>query len=112
MLKRALEGGFLTPCQVRGSGNVRVDINHLLFVDDTLIICKASKDEMTHLCWLLMWFEAISGLKINLEKSELFLVGLGDDARSWLLRLGVKVGSIPPTYLGLPLGAYFKSRAT
>ena len=88
MLKGALEGGFLTPCQVRGSGNVRVDINHLLFVDDTLIFCKASKDEMTHLCWLLMWFEAISGLKINMEKSELFLVGLGDDAKELAFKVG------------------------
>ncbi|RVW88498.1 hypothetical protein CK203_043835 [Vitis vinifera] len=29
-----------------------------------------SQDQLTHLSWLLMWFEACSGLKINLEKSE------------------------------------------
>ena len=72
MLKRALEGSFLTPCQVSGKGNERVDVSHLLFVDDTLIFCKASKDEMKHLCWLFMRFETISGLKINMEKSKLF----------------------------------------
>ena len=80
MFKRAGEGGFLTPCQVREKGNERVDVTHLLFDDNTLIFCKVSKDEMTHLGWLLMCFEAISGLKINMEKSELFLMILGDDA--------------------------------
>ena len=34
MLKRAVEGGFLTPCEVRGKGNERVDVSHLLFADD------------------------------------------------------------------------------
>ena len=80
MFKRAGEGGFLTPCQVREKGNERVDVTHLLFDDNTLIFCKISKDEMTHLGWLLMCFEAISSLKINMGKSELFLVILGHDA--------------------------------
>ena len=30
---------------------------------------------MAYLCWLLLWFEAILGLKINPSKSELTLVG-------------------------------------
>ena len=39
---------------------------------------------MTYLSWLLMWFEACSGLRINLDKSELILVGrdLGPFLRS------------------------------
>ena len=41
MYKRAVEGGFLTPCQVRGKGNERVDVSHLLFADDIIIFCKA-----------------------------------------------------------------------
>ena len=32
---------------------------------------------MTYLCWLLMWFEACSKLRINVEKSELIPVGSG-----------------------------------
>ena len=111
MLKRAVEGGFLTPCQVKGKGSERVDVSHFLFANDTLIFCKASKDDMTHLDWLFMCFEAISGLKINLEKSELFLVGTGDDAEDLAFEVGCKVGSLPSTYLGLPLGAAFKSMA-
>ena len=52
-------------------------MSHLLFVDDTLVFCEASQDQMAYLCWLLMWFKAISGLKINMDKSELILVGCG-----------------------------------
>ena len=38
------------------------------------MFCQASQDQLTYLSWLLMWFEAVSGLRINLEKSELILV--------------------------------------
>ena len=31
--------------------------------------------KMANLCLLLMWFEAILGLKVNMEKSKLILVG-------------------------------------
>ena len=64
--------GSVTPCQVRGRGGGSVEVSHLLFTDDTLIFCRASKDQMTHLCWLLMWFEAISGLKIIWIKVKRF----------------------------------------
>ena len=30
---------------------------------------------MAHLSWILLWFEAFSGLNINLEKSCVMLVG-------------------------------------
>ena len=46
-------------------------MSHLLFVDDTLIFYEASQDQVSHLCLLLMWSEALSELKINLEKSEI-----------------------------------------
>ena len=48
---------------------------HLLFLSDTLIFCKDTIEEMVHLSWILLWFEAISGLRINLEKSTVMAVG-------------------------------------
>ena len=56
-----------------------------------------------------MWFEAVSGLRINLEKSELIPVGRVENIDDLALDFGCKVGSLPSTYLGLPLGALFKS---
>ncbi|RVX00840.1 putative ribonuclease H protein [Vitis vinifera] len=67
------------------------------------------RDQLTYLSWLLMWFEACSGLKVNLEKSELIPVGRVNDIEDLALELGCKVGGLPSSYLGLPLGAPFKS---
>ena len=74
-LKRVVDGGFMSGCKVKGRTEEGVQISHLLFADDTLLFCQASQDHLTYLSWLLMWFEAVSRLRINLEKSELIPVG-------------------------------------
>ena len=58
-----------------------------------------------------MWFEAILGLRINLDNNELILVGYVKNVEDLAAKLGCKVGSLPSSYLGLPLGAPFKSVA-
>ncbi|RVW99076.1 Transposon TX1 uncharacterized 149 kDa protein [Vitis vinifera] len=55
------------------------------------------------------WDSTISGLNINLEKSEILPVGSVENAEVLASKLGCKVGSLPSTYLGLPLGAPHKS---
>lgn len=74
-------------------------ITHLLFADDTLVFCKASQDQMAYLSWLLIWFEAIFGLRINLEKSEILPMGRVENLELLALKLGCKVGVLP---LGAP----------
>ena len=64
---------------------------------------------MTYLSWLLIWFEACSGLRINLEKNELISMGRVHNIEDLALELGCKVGGLPSCYLGMPLGALFKS---
>ncbi|WJZ85301.1 hypothetical protein VitviT2T_004846 [Vitis vinifera] len=108
-LKRAMDGGFILGCRVKGRSEERVQISHLLFADDTLVFCKASQDHLTYLSWLLMWFEVVSGLRINLEKSELIPVGRVENIDDLALDFVCKVGSLSSTYLSFPLGAPFKS---
>ncbi|RVW88076.1 Transposon TX1 uncharacterized 149 kDa protein [Vitis vinifera] len=108
-LQRAVEGGYLSGCRVKGRSEEGALISHLLFADDTLVFCKPSQDHLTHLSWLLMWFEAASGLRINLDKSELIPVGRVENMDDLAWEFGCKVGSLPSTYLGMPLGASFKS---
>ena len=59
---------------------------------------------MTYLNWILCWFEAVSGLRIYLAKSEIIPVGEVDEILEMVVELGCKVGQLPSTYLGLPLG--------
>ena len=75
LFKRAKEGGVLSGWQLSDRGGAGVEITHLLFADDTLVICEPSIDQVSYLSWLLMWFEAMSGLKVNLDKSEIIAVG-------------------------------------
>ena len=92
-----------------GRGGEGVTVSRLLFADDTLVFCDASKEHVKVLSWGFMWFEAISGLKINLHKSELIPVGVVPNFKDLARVLGYKVGSLLSCYLGLPLGVAFKS---
>ncbi|RVW54709.1 NADH dehydrogenase [ubiquinone] flavoprotein 2, mitochondrial [Vitis vinifera] len=56
-----------------------------------------------------MWFESILGLKVNLSKTEAIPVGEGILMETLASVLGCKIGSLPTSYLGLPLGAPYKS---
>ena len=56
-----------------------------------------------------MLFEALLGLKINLNKSEIIPIGPVAYVEELASELGCKVGSLPTSYLGLPLGAKHKA---
>ena len=60
---------------------------------------------------MLFWFEVSSGLKINFDKSVLFSVGEVVNVVDLVAELGCRVGRLPSTYLGLPLGVAHKSVA-
>ncbi|KAL6336249.1 hypothetical protein AAG906_014418 [Vitis piasezkii] len=53
--------------------------------------------------------DAIFGLKVNRDKSEVILVGRIDSLENIVSMMGCRVGKLPTSYLGLPLGAPFKS---
>lgn len=95
---------------MRGRGG-EGEVSHLshLFTHDTLVFHEASQDQVVHLSWLLMWFEALLELKINLDESELVPIGWVEHAEELVLELGCKEGKLPSTYLGLPLGSPFRS---
>ena len=105
LIDRAMEGNFLFSCKVSGRGEEGLVLTHLLYADDTLIFCGVDQIQLVYLRWLLMWFEALSGLRINLSKSEIIPVERVDGYEALAAELGCKVGSLLASYLGLPLGA-------
>jgi hypothetical protein len=84
-------------------------VNHLLFADDMLIFCGAQEEQIRYLRCIFLCFEAISGLRINLEKSKVVPISAVEDVDRLAHLLGCQVASLPLTYLGLPLGASYKS---
>ena len=101
--------GFIYGCRFRGRDGTSFIISNLLFIDDTIVFCEASEDQLLHLSWVLFWFEASSGLKINLDKSVLLPVGEVINAVDLAIKLGCCIRSLPSTYLGLPFEAAHKS---
>ena len=81
----------------RGEG---VEISHLLFTNDALVFSEPSQDLLTYLSWL-----------VNLEKSELVLVGRVNNLEEWALEFGYKVGALPSSYFDFFSGSPFKSVA-
>ena len=105
MLKRVVEGSFISGCRFSGRDGGDIVISHLLYADDTIPFCEANSEQLMYLRWTLMWFEAFSGLKINLIKSVIIPLSRVDNVEELAAELGCGVGSLPSTYLGLPLGA-------
>ncbi|RVX23817.1 hypothetical protein CK203_000161 [Vitis vinifera] len=70
------------------------------------------KRASTNLSWILAWFEAASGLRINLAKSALIPVGQVDELEEMAAELGCRLGALPTVYLGLPLGAHHKTSSS
>ena len=108
MLRRTEEGlirGFKAG-KARGNG---LSISHLLFADDTIVFCDAIPDQLLHLRMVLGCFEAVTGLGVNMGKSELVPVGEVNNVSVLADILCCKVGALPMTYLGMPLGSSFKA---
>ena len=105
LITRAVEGGFIHGCRIWRGREQAVNITHLLFADDTIVFCEAKKEALLHLGWILFWFEATLGLKINLDKSMLIPVGEVEGVLEMAAEIGCRVGQLPTIYLGLPLGA-------
>lgn len=72
-------------------------------------MCKPSEEQLKYLRCVIRCFEVVSGLKVNLRKSRIFGIGQVDNLGRLADCLGYSVGSLPSTYLGLPLGASYKN---
>lgn len=66
----------------------------VLFANDILVFYEASYSQLIYLYWLLIWFEVISVVKINLDKSELILVVKVGNVEDLTVELGYQVGNL------------------
>ena len=75
------------------------------YVDDTLIIMEGCNEQLKALKEILNVFTLATGLKVNFSKSQMVLVNVPQDKLQLLSAcFGCATGSLPFTYLGLPLG--------
>lgn len=75
------------------------------YADDTLIIMEGDARQLFFLKSLLQIFSDSTGLKVNYNKSMMLPINLSEGKLEHLARtFGCSAGSLPFTYLGLPLG--------
>jgi hypothetical protein len=83
---------------------VQGGVTHLQYADDTILLIENDEESTLTVKLILYCFEAMSGLKINYQKSEVFGVGVEQvDLARVAMMLNCEVGSFPMKYLGLPI---------
>jgi hypothetical protein len=75
------------------------------YADNTFLILQADARQLFFLKALLNSFETASGLRVNYNKSQILPINVGHNRLQHLANtFGCQVGSLPFTYLGLPMG--------
>ena len=111
LLKKTKESNLIRGFHVGDVNAVGVRISHLLFAGDTILFCDASREQLLSIRLVLSCFQAFTGLKINIGKSEIIPVGEVNNIVALANILQCRVGRLPMKYLGMPLGTSFKSAA-
>lgn len=79
-------------------------LTHFQYADDTILFIKNEEYNIRVLKFLLFCFEKMFGMKINYQKSEVYVLGVSKEEELRVANmLNYKVGSLPFTYLGLPM---------
>jgi hypothetical protein len=99
MLENAKNSGHikgLMPHLIEGG------ITHLQYADDTVIFMEMEEQTVVNVKFLLYCFENMSGLKINYQKSEVYVLGCTKEEEIKVVEmLNCNVGQLPMKYLGV-----------
>lgn len=111
MVEAVVRGGFIASFFMENNRDGDLSISHLLFSDDTLIFYNVDCNQIQALRAILLCFKAISGLKVNLKKSELVLVGEVRLLNLLIGLLGCEIVSLRMKYLELLWEQHSKQKA-
>ncbi|GJY55047.1 RNA-directed DNA polymerase, eukaryota [Tanacetum coccineum] len=103
---RVIEAGSFTGIKIDSS----VTLSHLFYADDAIFIGEWSRDNLKCIMHVLHCFSLLSGLSLNLKKSQLLGVGIPDSTVSLAAdMIGCSVLHTPFKYLGIPVGGNMNS---
>lgn len=79
-------------------------IMSLQYADDTILFSNANESFLLNLKHIIMWFEQVSGMRVNFHKSEVLTLNMEIEETHRVARIfSCPVGSFPLKYLGVPL---------
>ncbi|GJX55563.1 RNA-directed DNA polymerase, eukaryota, reverse transcriptase zinc-binding domain protein [Tanacetum coccineum] len=86
-------------------GNPGIHLSHFFYVDDVVLVTEWNYRDMDNILRLFNVFFLATGLRINVQKSNIYGVGVSTEEVEDIGRvIGCSTGSFPFTYLGLPIG--------
>nr|XP_043630062.1 uncharacterized protein LOC122601362 [Erigeron canadensis] len=113
----AMEGLHVAVEDMKLSGTIRglkvgnISLSHLIYADDVLFLADWSEENLINIKTIFTCFYLSSGLRINLQKSRLYGVGVnGVEADRFASIMGCGRGVFPFTYLSVPIGANMKRK--
>ncbi|GKE14816.1 putative RNA-directed DNA polymerase, eukaryota, reverse transcriptase zinc-binding domain protein, partial [Tanacetum coccineum] len=87
-------------------GSPDLTLSHLFYGDDVIITTEWNPGDLDNIIRVLHVFYLASGLEININKTDIYGIGVSYDEVSNMARNSRCVaGSFPFTYLGLPIGS-------
>ncbi|XP_057748092.1 uncharacterized protein LOC130967294 [Arachis stenosperma] len=103
MVAEAVRNGRISPLLV---GRDNIELSHFQFADDTILFCPPETETILNYKRLLLYFELMSGLSINFDKSNLIFVNCESE---WVTNicgiLGCTEAVLPVRYLEISLEA-------
>ncbi len=95
MLRRSVERGFIKGFEVGRDMHSGVCVSH--------------PEQLLYIRMVLTCFGVVTGLKVNMTKSEMVPIGEVNGLSALADLLYCRIGSLPLQYLGMPLGASYKA---
>nr|GEY23912.1 RNA-directed DNA polymerase, eukaryota [Tanacetum cinerariifolium] len=100
-VSRAVNDGVFKGLQIYDS----MDLSHLFYADDVIFLGEWSDDNLANLIRILQCFQLASGLKINVQKSQVLGVSVSSDiVKQGASIIGCFVLYAPFKYLGVTVG--------
>lgn len=86
-------------------GNNKLNISHFFYADDIIILGEWDRRNIINMVTILQCFYLVFGLKMSLEKSNIFGIGVRwEEVVNYAQYVGCKPDKLPFIYLGLLVG--------
>ena len=82
MLRRVEGASLIRGFKVEGRRGGGESVSLLLFADDIILFCDADVEQILHIWLLLLNFQVVTGLKVNVHKHEMVPIGEVDDVHA------------------------------
>nr|GEZ34034.1 RNA-directed DNA polymerase, eukaryota, reverse transcriptase zinc-binding domain protein [Tanacetum cinerariifolium] len=90
-------------------GNPGMRLLHFFYANDVVLVTEWNQVDMVNIIRLLNVFYLASGLRININKSNIYGIGVSNNDIEGIARItGCSAGSFPFTYLSLPIVSSMK----